>query len=66
MNNQMNADVKGIDINTVPSPCVRECVVEDNICQGCGRSLEEISQWRLMSDDHKKAVWQRLSQKLSE
>ncbi len=27
------------------SPCIRICRVEAGICQGCGRTLEEITCW---------------------
>lgn len=27
------------------SPCVQICQVEAGICQGCGRTLEEIAGW---------------------
>ncbi|MCW8848191.1 MAG: DUF1289 domain-containing protein [Sedimenticola sp.] len=30
----------------IASPCVRMCTLDDDdICIGCGRSLEEIKQW---------------------
>ncbi|QWF70743.1 DUF1289 domain-containing protein [Methylomonas paludis] len=32
--------------NTVPSPCIAYCCVDDQqICQGCFRSLAEIAAW---------------------
>ncbi|MEI6161832.1 MAG: DUF1289 domain-containing protein [Roseococcus sp.] len=27
------------------SPCVQICKVEAGICQGCGRTLDEITRW---------------------
>ena len=27
------------------SPCIRICRVEAGICQGCGRTLDEITRW---------------------
>jgi len=27
------------------SPCIRICRVEAGICQGCGRTLDEIARW---------------------
>lgn len=47
-------------MDVVESPCVRICVVEDEICQGCGRTLDEIADWRIMTNEQKRAVWQRL------
>ena len=47
-------------MNIVPSPCQRLCTVKDDHCEVCGRSLDEIAAWRLMSNDEKRAVLQRL------
>ncbi|WP_260293820.1 DUF1289 domain-containing protein [Sedimenticola hydrogenitrophicus] len=34
------------------SPCVRMCTLDDDdICLGCGRSLEEIKGWAGYSED---------------
>lgn len=39
-----------------PSPCVRNCTLNDqDICLGCGRTLEDITSWTKMSDDDKAA-----------
>ena len=35
----------------VASPCVRNCCLNlDDICVGCGRSLQEIKDWSQLSD----------------
>jgi len=32
--------------SVIDSPCVRNCCLnDDDICLGCGRSLQEITQW---------------------
>ena len=51
--------------DVVPSPCARVCVLEDDVCQGCGRTLEEISRWRVMDNGEKRAVWERLEAELN-
>ncbi len=38
------------------SPCVNICKVEDNICIGCGRTLEEIAHWTSMSNEERKII----------
>jgi len=48
--------------DAVPSPCKRECELKKDICTGCGRTLEEITYWRHLSDKQKKAVLDRLKQ----
>jgi predicted Fe-S protein YdhL (DUF1289 family) len=42
------------------SPCVRNCCLDDdNVCMGCGRSLEEIVAWGAASDADKRAILAR-------
>ena len=48
-------------MDSVPSPCERVCVMKDDLCEGCGRTLEEISQWRVMTNAEKRVVWERLN-----
>jgi predicted Fe-S protein YdhL (DUF1289 family) len=42
------------------SPCVRNCCLdEDNVCMGCGRSLQEIVAWSTATDTDKAAILER-------
>jgi predicted Fe-S protein YdhL (DUF1289 family) len=42
------------------SPCVRNCCLdEDNVCMGCGRSLQEIVTWSSASAADKTAILER-------
>ena len=43
----------------VPSPCVRNCCLEDGVCMGCGRLLAEIVGWSDASDEERMAVVER-------
>lgn len=39
----------------VPSPCVRNCCLnDDDICLGCFRSIEEITQWSAADDEQRR------------
>lgn len=44
------------------SPCIGVCstAVGDDVCLGCHRTFEEISQWLFMSDEEREAAWLRL------
>jgi len=58
MNNRM---MKGESLNTLveepASPCVSICVLdEEQICLGCYRSLDEITQWFGASVDDKNEI----------
>jgi predicted Fe-S protein YdhL (DUF1289 family) len=44
------------------SPCISVCSLDDDDrCVGCGRTLEQISRWALMSKDEQWAVVEQLS-----
>ncbi len=51
------------DRNTWPlSPCVMICTLDDDDrCLGCGRTLEQISDWALMSKEQQWAVIDELA-----
>ena len=51
------------DRDTWPlSPCVMICTLDDNDrCLGCGRTLEQISHWALMSKQEQWAVIDELA-----
>ena len=41
----------------VPSPCISVCVLdEQDICQGCFRSGQEITDWWVLDDEAKLKV----------
>jgi len=46
----------------VPSPCTAVCRIDPDSqrCAGCGRTLDQIARWSVMSDDEKRAVWATL------
>lgn len=48
------------------SPCVGRCshCVGDEICRGCGRTVEEVVQWNSYSDAQKIEIKQRLAARL--
>jgi predicted Fe-S protein YdhL (DUF1289 family) len=42
------------------SPCIRVCTLDDDrVCVGCGRHVDEISAWTLMSGQEQRAVLAR-------
>lgn len=44
------------------SPCVQICRIDSasQLCEGCGRTLNEIACWGRMTEDDKAPVWERL------
>lgn len=58
--------VIGTQRESVPSPCVSICALDDNdICVGCFRSGREISEWGRLADDEKRAVLLRCAERAS-
>ncbi|MGB5491790.1 MAG: DUF1289 domain-containing protein [Woeseiaceae bacterium] len=46
------------------SPCVLICTLDDDKkCLGCGRTLEQISRWALLSKEEQWAVVDQLAQR---
>jgi len=44
------------------SPCIGICsTLFDEVCQGCGRTAEEVCNWVFLSPDEKKKVWERIT-----
>jgi len=43
------------------SPCVNVCKVEDKVCIGCGRTLEEIAHWTSLTNEERQEINERLS-----
>tara|TARA_R100001510_G_scaffold17285_1_gene14587 strand:+ start:274 stop:435 length:162 start_codon:yes stop_codon:yes gene_type:complete len=46
---------------TVESPCIGLCELKDNICIGCNRTDEQITNWEAMSQEEKEKVINALS-----
>lgn len=48
----------------IRSPCISVCVLDgDDICQGCFRSAEEVTDWFMASDEQKREIMQRVEQR---
>lgn len=55
---QTNDDIY-MPVTSLPieSPCIRNCCLnDDDICVGCGRSLQEITRWSASSDADKQTT----------
>jgi predicted Fe-S protein YdhL (DUF1289 family) len=49
----------------IVSPCRRVCVLEEDLCIGCGRTLEEICDWTSMNDDERSRIMEGLAARLA-
>ncbi len=52
----------------VESPCVSQCGLdpETNMCNGCGRTLDEIRAWKLASNAEKLAILNAMARRRAE
>lgn len=44
----------------VKSPCVAKCELRNGKCVGCGRTIDEISNWKSFTEEEKLSVMDRL------
>ena len=47
----------------IESPCISVCRYDNEVCRGCGRTVDEVVGWYDMTDDEKQAVLNRLEKK---
>jgi len=51
---------------SLPSPCVSVCRLrQDNTCEGCLRTVDEIRAWSSASDDDKRRVWRLIEGRIA-
>lgn len=49
-------------MNSVQSPCVRNCSLnEQRVCRGCFRTLEEIVDWSEADEDARRRILERVT-----
>ncbi|WP_414717556.1 DUF1289 domain-containing protein [Steroidobacter sp.] len=48
----------------VASPCIKVCVLDArNVCVGCGRTIDEITQWSRLTEEQQRLVVDRARQR---
>jgi predicted Fe-S protein YdhL (DUF1289 family) len=48
----------------IKSPCISVCVLnEDDVCEGCWRSLEEIARWQSFDNAQRSDVIEKCKQR---
>lgn len=50
------------------TPCIKVCVIDpaSRLCEGCGRTLDEIAQWSSLSEAERLAIMAVLPERLRE
>jgi predicted Fe-S protein YdhL (DUF1289 family) len=51
----------------IDTPCMKVCILDpaSRLCRGCGRTLEEIGRWTVMTDAERRRVMAELPQRLA-
>jgi len=58
-------DAPGVTAVPFPSPCVRLCTLnDDDVCVGCGRTLDDIRRWSSMGNPERVACVERARARL--
>ncbi len=50
----------------ISTPCLRVCLLdpETGLCEGCGRTRDEIARWGSMSEDERLAIMAGLEERM--
>lgn len=53
-------------MNGISTPCIRVCVIDParKLCEGCGRTLQEIAQWSRLSEEQRLTIMAQLPKRL--
>ncbi len=59
--------INEIPQNEIISPCIKLCKIDKqtSLCEGCLRTIEEITIWSKASQDQKAAIWIRIDERRS-
>jgi predicted Fe-S protein YdhL (DUF1289 family) len=49
------------------TPCIKVCVIDDRtrLCEGCGRTIEEIGRWARLSEDERRIIMAELPKRMA-
>jgi len=52
----------------VSSPCIRVCILdpETGLCEGCGRTREEIARWYRLTEEERQQIMAGLPERMRE
>lgn len=63
-NGQATIIVRVMTLTKPQSPCISICTLdEEDMCMGCLRTLDEIVDWTMLSDDEKRSVLDNVAER---
>jgi len=55
------------DVVEIKSPCISVCVLnEEDVCEGCYRSAQEITDWSILSVEDKQVVMTKVKRRFKQ
>jgi predicted Fe-S protein YdhL (DUF1289 family) len=66
---QLKAPSKITETNIVESPCIGVCNIDfdvTDICQGCGRSIDDIANWSVYTNEDKIVANKKAVERITE
>ena len=42
------------------TPCIKICKIKEDICIGCGRTLDQIRDWSIFTDEKRDTIMEEL------
>ena len=48
------------------TPCIKICKLENGRCIGCYRTIQEIKEWRDLTDDERESILQELDGRIAQ
>jgi hypothetical protein len=66
---QRAAEVRALPAGEpVPSPCISVCRMDAERvwCEGCRRSIAEITAWRQLPEEGRREIWRLIEQRLED
>jgi predicted Fe-S protein YdhL (DUF1289 family) len=55
-----------MDMPRIETPCVKVCVIdrESRLCEGCGRTIDEIAAWSVYTHEDRRRIMAELPARL--
>lgn len=48
----------------IKSPCIKKCKLKNDVCISCKRTIQEIKQWRDLTEQEKEIIVNELSSRI--
>ena len=47
-----------MELHRIQTPCIKVCVIDANsrLCEGCGRTIDEIAAWSTFTNDQRSQI----------